>query len=87
MENKDHKNSRACVRIHAYAHACSSFAYACFMHAYAYTGMRMHVRVLEIVKDKFSALNFVFGTNPTSSRSHSKTPFSNYKKPYMIGVF
>ena len=30
------------------------------MHAYAYMGMRMHVKVLEIMKDKFSALKFGF---------------------------
>ena len=67
MENKYHENSRVCVCIHAYAHACSSSTYACFMHAYAnfmhayaYTGMHTYVRVLEIMKGKFSALKFGF---------------------------
>ena len=36
---KDHGNPRACIRIHAYAHAYSSSVYACFIHAYAYMGM------------------------------------------------
>ena len=53
LENKGHENPRAYVRIHAYAHACSRPAYACFMPMYAYTGMCMHVRVLETMKNKF----------------------------------
>ena len=35
LKNKDKGNPRACARIHTYAHAYSSFVYACFMHAYA----------------------------------------------------
>jgi len=52
-KTKGHRNPRRCVRIHAYAHVCLSFTCACFMHAYAYTGMRAHARVLETLKDKF----------------------------------
>ena len=47
------KIPRACIRIHKYVNTCSSFAYSCFMHAYAYTGMRTYIRVLETMKDKF----------------------------------
>jgi len=54
------------------------------MHAYAYMGMRMHVRVSKTMKDKFSALKLSSGMNPTLSRSHSKPSFSQYKKPYMV---
>ena len=54
------------------------------MHSYIYTGMRMHARVLETMKDKFFALKLRFGTNPTVSRSHSKPLFFQYKKPYMV---
>ena len=67
-----------------YAYACSSSAYTCSMHAYAYTVMHTHVRVPEIIKGKFSALKLGFGTNPTSSESCSKSSFSNYKRPYMV---
>ena len=45
----------------------------------------MHARVLETMKGKFFfALKLGFGTNLASSGSHSKPPFSNYKKPYMV---
>jgi len=37
--------------------------------------MCTHVRVLEIMKGKFSALKLRFGMNPTSSGSCSKPPF------------
>ena len=84
MENKYHENPRACIRIHAYAHTCSSSAYTCSMHVYAYTVMHTHVRVPEIIKGKFYALKLGFGMNPTSSKSCSKALFSNYKKPYMV---
>jgi len=53
------------LHIHAFAHACSSSLYVCFMHVYAYTGMRMHVRVSETMKEKFFALKFGF-----SNKSH-----------------
>ena len=84
MKNKDRRNPRTCILIHTYAHTCSSFAYACFMHAYTYMGMHMHVRVPETMKGKFYALKFGFWTNFTSSWSHSKPPFLNYKKPYIV---
>ena len=74
LENKGHENPRACVRIHVYAHVCFRPAYTCFMLAYAYTGMHMHVRVPETLKGKFFALKLRFGINPTSSRSHCNTP-------------
>ena len=86
MENKDHENPRACVHIHAYAHAFSSSTYTCFMHAYAYTGMHTHAKVPKTIKNKFFALKFVFGTNPISSGSHSKNPFFYYKKLYIVHI-
>ena len=49
--------------------------------AYAYTCMRTHVRVLETMKDKFSAFKAWFGTNPTLFGSSSKTLLFYYKKP------
>ena len=52
LKNKDKGNPRACVCIHTYVHACSSSTYTCFMHAYAYTSIRTHVRVPETMKDK-----------------------------------
>lgn len=39
LENKGYENPRACVCIYAYVRACSKPTYACFMPAYAYTGM------------------------------------------------
>ena len=75
LENKGHKNPKACVRKHAYAYACSRLVYISFMHAYAYTGMRMDAKVPKTIKDKFSALKLRLGTNPTSSRSRSKPLF------------
>jgi len=36
-----------------YAHACSRFVYACFMHVYAKRDMHMHVRIPETMKGKF----------------------------------
>ena len=75
LENKGHRNPRACVRRHVYAYACSRLAYM---------GMRTHVRVSKTIKDKFSALKLSFGMNPTLSRSNSKPSFSQYKKPYMV---
>ena len=54
------------------------------MHTYAYTSMRVHARVPETMKDKFSAFKIWFGMNPTSSGCHSKPLFSDYKKPYMV---
>jgi len=44
----------------------------------------MHVRALETMKGKFSALELRFGMNPTLSGSCSKPVFSQYKKPYMV---
>jgi len=44
----------------------------------------MHVKVLEIIKDKFFCIKTWFGTNPTLSGSCSKPPFSNYIKPYTV---
>ena len=46
--------------------------------------MCTHFRFLETMKGKFSVLKLRFGMNPTSSRSHSKPPFFQYKKPYMV---
>ena len=64
LEIKGHENPRACICIHVYAHACFRPTYACFMLAYAYMSMHMHVRVPEALKDKFSALKlrFVLGS-------------------------
>jgi len=59
-----------------------TYAHTCFMHAYTYTGMRTHVRVLETMKD--SALKMDFGMNPTSNGSRSKPLFSHYIKPYIV---
>ena len=84
LENKGHKNPKACVRKHAYAYACSRLVYISFMHAYAYTGMCTHVRVSDTVKGKFSSLKLRFRMNPTCFRSCSKPSFSQYKKPYMV---
>ena len=85
LEKNGHKNPRTCVHIHAYVHACSSSACSCFMHAYTYTGMCAHARVPETMENEFeNELKFGFGKNLTSSRSHSKPPFSDYKKPYMV---
>ena len=46
--------------------------------------MCTHFRFPETMKGKFSVLKLRFGMNPTSSRSHSKPPFFQYKKPYMV---
>ena len=59
-----------------------TYAHTCFMHAYTYTGMHTHVRVLETMKD--SALKMDFGMNPTSNGSCSKPLFSHYIKPYIV---
>ena len=67
FKTKDHEDPRAYVRIHTYAHACSRPACACFMHAYIYTSMCVHVKVPEIMKDKFFCIKTWFGMNPTSS--------------------
>ena len=53
------------------------------MHAYASTNLRMQLGFLKPMKGKFSTLMLRFGMNPISSGSHSKPPFSQYKKPYM----
>ena len=57
------------------------------MHALA---LRVHAscictyaRVPETMKCKFFYI-LGFGTNPTSFKGHSKPPFSEYKKPYMV---
>ena len=55
-----------------------------FMHAYANMGMVAHARVPNTMKDKFFCIKDCIGTNPTSSGSHSKPLFSNYKKLYMV---
>ena len=60
LENKSHKNPKACVRRHANAYACRRPAYVSFMRTYAYTGMRTHSKIPEIMKDKFSALKLRF---------------------------
>ena len=46
--------------------------------------MRTHARVPKTMKGKFSTLKLRLGTNPTSSESHSKPSFSQYKKLYMV---
>ena len=43
----------------------------------------MHVR-FQRLKNKFSILKLRLGTYPTSFGSHSKSPFSQYKQPYII---
>ena len=58
--------------------------YAYFMHAYTYMGMHAHTKVPKNMNGKFIAFKTWFGTNFTSSGSHSKPLFSNYKKPYMV---
>ena len=79
MEKKGHGNPRACMCTHTqdlHAHA------SCIRtHTWAY------VRILgfqKLWKTSFFELKFSFGTNPTAFRSRSKTPFSDYKKPYMV---
>ena len=84
FKTKDHEDPRAYVRIHTYAHACSRPACTCFMHVYIYTSMCVHVKVPEIMKDKFFCIKTWFGMNPTLSGSCSKPPFSNYIKPYTV---
>ena len=84
LEKKCHRNPKACVRIHTYTHACLSSTCACYMHAYAYTGIRAHARVPKTMKEKFSAFKTWFGMNPTLFGSHSKPLFSDYKKLYMV---
>ena len=59
-----------------YAHACPQAADAGLMHVDGYAGLRMHVRVLETMKDKFFNIKCEVGMNPTSFGSHSKPSFS-----------
>ena len=87
MKNKDKGNTRACICIHTYVHACSSSTYTCFMHAYAYTSMRTHVRVPETMKDKeffFFCIKDGFWNESTLFGSRSKPLFSHYTKPYIV---
>ena len=70
---------------HVYAYRCMrTHAQALHMHAYTYTSMHMHAKVPETMRNKFYAFNFGFWKDPTSFESHSKPPFSNYKKPYIV---
>ena len=80
--NKDHRNPRACVRIHAYAHACSSSTCACFMHAYAYMGMCVH---LETRKERFSTLKLSLEWNSHRLGAGPNPYFWLYKAWY--GIF
>ena len=82
LEKKGHRNPR--LRIHAYAYACFRLVCACFMHAYAYTGICVYARVTETIKDTFFCIKFRFGMNLTLSRSHFKPLFSDYIKPYVV---
>ena len=84
LKTKDHEDPRAYVRIHAYAHACSRPACACFMHVYIYTSLCVHVKVPKIMKDKFLCIETWFGMNPTLFGCCSKPPFPNYIKPYTV---
>ena len=84
LENKGHRNPRACVHIHASAHACSSSACACLMHEYAYTGMRAYARVPKTRKERFFYIKTWFGTNLTLFGSCPKPIFFNYIKPKMV---
>ena len=68
-----------CTHTHVCTHAPDLRA-----HANAYTGIRVHARVPETMKDKFFAFKTWFGTNPTSSGCRSKPLFFDYKKPYMV---
>ena len=82
MENKYHRNPRACILIHAYVHACPSSVYACIMHTYTRECIQM-LGFQKLWKTNFFALKFGFRINPTSFRSRSKPLFYNYKKSYM----
>ena len=65
-----------CTLVKAYVHEVNR----------AYTGMflRTQLGFQKHMKDKFSTIMGRFGMNPTSSVSHSKPHFFNYKKPYMV---
>ena len=60
-------------------------------HVYADTQMRTHApdlrtqaKVPKTMKGMFFLLKLRFEMNPTSSRSHPKPQFSQYKRPYII---
>ena len=61
-------------------HALDLCAYVSCMRTHTCMGMCVHARILEAIKDKFSA----FETNLTSSVSCSNPSFFYYKKSYMI---
>ena len=70
LENKSHGNPRA--------------MYAGLMYACAYMSLCMQLGFQKLWKVSFSTLKLRFGMNPTSSGCHSKSPFFNYIKPYMV---
>ena len=71
------RNLRACIRIHAYTRACPQAVYA-------YTGLRMHVRVLETMKDKFFSIKYEVWNESHIVWKPFQTPIFNYIKPYMV---
>jgi len=73
LKNKDKGNPRACVRIHTYGHAWLSSTYV-------YTGMHMHVKVPETMKDKFFYIKHEFWNEFHIIWEPFQTPiFSLYK--------
>ena len=56
-----------------------------FLHVFAGLILHMHSDFQNVIEDKFFAFMLRFGTNPTSSRDHSKPFFfSYYEKAYMV---
>jgi len=51
---------------------------------YAYIGMRMHVRVLETMKDKFFSIKCEVWNESHIVWKPFQTPIFNYIKPYMV---
>ena len=61
------------------SHALDLRAYASCMRTHTCMGIHVHARVLEAIKDKFSAFKTWFETNLTSFVSYSNLAFSDYK--------
>ena len=74
------------MRVHAYAHACSSFVCAYFMHAYAYMGMRAHVRVPETRKDMLFCIKNLVWNESHIVWELPQTLIFNYIKPEMVDL-
>ena len=54
------------------------------MLVYAYMGMYMHARVLETTKDKIFYIKAKVWSESHIAWKLFQTPFSQYKKPYMV---